>query len=69
MSHYQKAEQRHGFRLENRFFKDVAKFKYLGTTLANKIYKTIIPPLVLDGSETWSLTVGEEHIVKMSTGL
>jgi hypothetical protein len=27
-----------------------------------RIYKTIILPVVLYGSETWSLTVREEHV-------
>jgi hypothetical protein len=29
--------------------------------IKNKIYKTIILPVVLYGSETWSLTLREEH--------
>jgi hypothetical protein len=30
-----------------------------------KIYKTIIQPLVLYGCETWSLTLGEEHRLRV----
>jgi hypothetical protein len=32
----------------------------------NKIYKTIILLLVLYGCETWSLTLGEEHRLRVS---
>jgi hypothetical protein len=31
----------------------------------NKIYKTIIFPVVLYGRETWSLTLREEHRLRM----
>jgi hypothetical protein len=31
-----------------------------------RIYKTIILPLVLYGCETWSLTLREEHRVRVS---
>jgi hypothetical protein len=30
-----------------------------------KIYKTVILPVVLYGCETWSLTVGEEHRLRV----
>jgi hypothetical protein len=32
----QKAEQKHSIKIVNRFFEDVAKFKYLGTTLTDE---------------------------------
>jgi hypothetical protein len=93
MSRSQRIGQKHSIKIANRSFDDVAKFKYLGTTLTDqnriheeinsrlnsgnacyhsvhsllssrllsrnlkvKIYKTIILPVVLYGSETWSLT-------------
>jgi hypothetical protein len=31
-----------------------------------KIHKTVILPVVLDGCETWSLTLGEEHRLRVS---
>jgi hypothetical protein len=31
-----------------------------------KIYKTVILPIVLYGCETWSLTLGEEHILRVT---
>jgi hypothetical protein len=91
-----KAGQKHSIKIGNRNFEDVAKFKYLGTTLTDqncmneeiksrlnsgnvcyysvqsflssrllsrnvkvKIHRNIIPPVVLYGCETWSLTVRE----------
>jgi hypothetical protein len=33
--------------------------------LKNKIYRTVIMPFVLYGSETWSLTLGEEHRLRV----
>jgi hypothetical protein len=30
-----------------------------------KIYKTVILPVVLSGCETWSLTLGEEHRLRV----
>jgi hypothetical protein len=38
MSHSQKTGQRHTTRVVNRSFEDVAKFKYLGTTLTDQNY-------------------------------
>jgi hypothetical protein len=102
MSRYQKTGQKHNIQVANRSFEDVAKFKYLGTTLIYqnciyeqitsrvnagnacyhsvqrllsscllsrnvkvKIYKTIILPGVLNGCETWSLTLREEHRLRV----
>jgi hypothetical protein len=39
MSHSQKIGQRHSIKTANRSFEDVAKFKYLGTTLTDQNYK------------------------------
>jgi hypothetical protein len=36
MSHYQKLGQKHSTNIVNRFFEDVAKFKYLVTTLTDQ---------------------------------
>jgi hypothetical protein len=36
MIHYQKARQYHRIKIANRSFEDVAKFKYLETTLTNQ---------------------------------
>jgi hypothetical protein len=33
--------------------------------LKSKIYKTVILPVVLYGYETWSLTLGEEHRLRV----
>jgi sorting nexin-29 len=102
MSCSQKIGQKHSIKIVNRFFEDVAKFKYLGTTLTDqnymhkdiksrlnsgnscyhlvqkllsshllsrnlkvKIYKTIILPVILHGCETWSLTLREEHRLRV----
>ncbi|KAJ4428674.1 hypothetical protein ANN_25667 [Periplaneta americana] len=51
-------------------FEEVEKFKYLGATSAVKslkvrIYKTVILPVVLYGCETWTLTLREEHRLKV----
>jgi hypothetical protein len=40
-------------------------FYLLSKNLNIKIYKTIILPLVMYGCETWSLTLREEHRLKM----
>jgi hypothetical protein len=102
MSRSQKVGQKHSIKIANRSFEDVAKFKYLGTTLTDqncmheeiksrlnsgnacyhsvhglmssrllsgnvkvKIHKTIIVPVVLYGCETWSLTLREEHRLRV----
>jgi hypothetical protein len=94
--------KKHSIKIVNRFFEDVAKFKYLRTTLTDqncmheeiksrlncgnacyhlvqcllsshllsrslkvKIYKTIILSVVLHQCETWSLTLREEHRLRV----
>jgi hypothetical protein len=37
----------------------------LSSNMKVKIYKTIILPVVLYGCKTWSLTLGEEHRLRM----
>ncbi|KAJ4427815.1 hypothetical protein ANN_25504 [Periplaneta americana] len=51
-------------------FEEVEKFKYLGATSACKnlkvrIYKTVILPVLLYGCETWTLTLREEHRLRV----
>jgi hypothetical protein len=102
MSRYPNSGQNQNIRIANESFENVAKFKYLGTTLTNqndvhdeiksrvnpgndcyysvqnllsyclttknlkiKIYRTVILPVVLYGCETWSLTLREEHSLRV----
>jgi hypothetical protein len=102
MSRSQKTGQKHSIKIVNRSFEDVAKFRYLETTLIDtncmheeiksrlnlentcyhsvqsllsshllsinlkvRIYKTIILPAVLYGCKTWSLTLRDEHRLRM----
>jgi hypothetical protein len=102
MSRHSNPGQNQNIRIANELFENVAKFKYLGTTVTNqndiqdeiksrlnsgnacyysvqnilsshlmsknlkiKIYKTVILPVVLCGCETWSLTLGEEHRLRV----
>jgi hypothetical protein len=37
----------------------------LSRSIENKIYRTVILPVVLYGHETWFLTVGEEHSLRV----
>jgi hypothetical protein len=97
-----KAGRKHGIKIANRSFEDLAKLKYLGTTLTDqncmqegirsrlnsgnacyhsvqsllssrllsrnvnvKIYKTIILSVVLYGCKIWSLTLREEHRLRV----
>jgi hypothetical protein len=102
MSRHQNSERYQNIRIANESFENVAKFKYLGTTLTNqnvihdeiksrlnsenacsysvknllssrlvsknlniKMYRTVILPVVLYGCKTWSLTLGEEHKLRV----
>jgi hypothetical protein len=102
MFRHQNSGQNHNIRRANESFENVAKFRYLGTTLTNqnevhdeiksrlnsgnacyysvqnllssrlisknlkmKIYKTVILPVVLYRYETCSLTLGEEHRLRV----
>jgi hypothetical protein len=40
-------------------------FRLLSKSVNVRIYKTIILPVVLYGCETWSLTVGEKHKLRV----
>jgi sorting nexin-29 len=103
MSCHPNTVQNQNIRIASELFENVAKFKYLGTTLTNQndirdeiknklnsgnacyhsvqnllssrliskklefeIYKTAILPVVLYGCETWSLTMREEHRLRVS---
>jgi hypothetical protein len=102
MSSHPNSEQNQNIKTANESFENMAKFKYLGTTLTNqndihdetksrlnsgnacyysvqnrlssrhvsknlkiKMYKTVIFPVMLYGCETWSLTLGEEHRLRV----
>jgi hypothetical protein len=102
MSRHPNSGQNQNIRLANESSENVAKFKYLGTTLTNqndipdeiksrlnsenscyysvqnplssrlisknlkiKIYKTVIFLVVLYGCEAWSLTLREEHRLRV----
>jgi hypothetical protein len=102
MSCNQKTGQKRSIKIVNRSFEDVARFKYIGTTLTDqnhmheeinsrlnsgnacyrsvhsllssrllsrnvkvKTYETIILPVVLYGCETWSVTLREEHRMRV----
>jgi hypothetical protein len=40
-------------------------FSLLSTNINTKIYRTIILPVVLYGCETWSLTLQDEHRLRV----
>jgi hypothetical protein len=49
----------------NACYHSVQSSHLLLKNLKVRIYKTIILPVVLYGSETWSLTLGEEHRLRV----
>ncbi|KAJ4427229.1 hypothetical protein ANN_24846 [Periplaneta americana] len=57
-------------KIGNLSFKEVEKFKYLGATVTNindtrENLKTVILPIALYGCETWTLTLREEHRLRV----
>ena len=55
-------------KLENACYHSVQNLLFsslLSTNLKIKIYRTIILPVVLYGYETWSMTLGEEHRLRV----
>jgi hypothetical protein len=44
---------------------NILSFRLLSKNLKIKIYKTIILPVVLYGCETWSLTLRDEHRLRV----
>jgi hypothetical protein len=101
LSRHQNAGKNRDIKIANRCFENVAKFKYLETTITKqnliqeeikrlnsgnacynsvqsllssrlpsknikiRIYKTIILPVVPFGCKTWSLTLREEHRLRV----
>jgi hypothetical protein len=47
------------------FGPEFLSFRLLCRTVKVKIYKTIILPVVLYGCETWSLTLSEQHRLRV----
>jgi hypothetical protein len=44
---------------------NLLSYRLISKNLKIKIYKTVILPVVLYGCETWSLTLGEEHRLRV----
>jgi hypothetical protein len=92
LSRHQNAGQSYDIKIANRCFENVAKFRYLGTSITNQNliqeeikrrlnlgnacyhsvqnllsleFTKLILPLVLYGCKTWSLTLKEEHRLRV----
>ncbi|KAJ4450328.1 hypothetical protein ANN_01748 [Periplaneta americana] len=78
MSHDDNIVRNGNIQIGNLSFEEVEKFKYLGATVEKllsssllsknlkvRIYKTVILPVVLYGCETWTLTLREEHRLRV----
>jgi hypothetical protein len=74
--HHQNAGQNLDVNIGNRSFENVSQFKYLGTvqnlsphllykSIRIRMCKTVTLPVVLYGCETWSLTLREEHRLRV----
>jgi hypothetical protein len=48
------------------FSKNLLSSRLIPKNLKIKVYKTLILPVVLYGCETWSLTLREEHRLRVS---
>jgi hypothetical protein len=46
--------------------RNLLSYRLLSKNLNIKIYRTVILPVVLYGCETWSLTLREEHRLRVS---
>jgi glutamate synthase domain-containing protein 1 len=44
---------------------NLLSFRLLSKSIKTRIYKTVILPVVLYGCETWSLTLREEHRLRV----
>jgi hypothetical protein len=73
LSHHQNEGRNRDIKVANRSFENVSQLKYLGVTAINqnliqkeiKIYKSIILSVDLYWCEAWSLTLREEHRVRI----
>ncbi|KAJ4430145.1 hypothetical protein ANN_22355 [Periplaneta americana] len=78
MSHDENIVRNGNIKIGNLSFEEVEKIKYLGATVEKllsssllsknlkvRIYKTVILPIVLYGCETWTLTLREEHRLRV----
>jgi hypothetical protein len=58
-------EIKSGLNSENACYHSVFSSRLISKNLKIKIYKTVILPVVLNGCETWSLTLREEHRLRV----